>query len=55
MAKNEVETPTNQSVEKLRTALAELGLNKVDEIKSGRARNAEEMINALANMFNAIK
>ena len=56
MAKNsDIETGKNESVEKLRTALAELGLLKVDDLLNKRVSNPEALINALANLFASVK
>ena len=58
MAKNangENEVVKNESVEKVRTALAELALEKIDDLKSKRVSNPDILINALANLYNSIK
>ena len=56
MAKNsEIDSNRNETVEKLRTALAELGLLKVDDLLNKRVSNPEALINALANLFASVK
>ena len=57
MAKSDekIEVVTNETVEKLRTRLAELCLKKIDELNSMRVQNPEAIMNALATVFNSIK
>ena len=56
MAKNsEIDSNRNETVEKLRTALAELGLLKVDDLLNKRVSNPEALINSLANLFASVK
>ena len=45
----------NEAVETLRTALADLALKIIDDIKNKRLHKPEEGYNALVSIFNAIK
>lgn len=45
----------NETVETLRTALANLALKIIDDINSKRMRNPEDTYAALATIYNAIK
>jgi|GEM_PF-1858331 len=57
MAKNETAEAVkdNDKINQARTAMANLILKTIEELDNKRVSNPEQMYNALANMYTAIK